>query len=67
MWLKSEVQSGTVGWQGQEYAVKQGLVEVPDEAAPDLLSHGLVPSGPPEAINTPLDPTSIKKSGRKGA
>jgi hypothetical protein len=65
--MRTEVESGTVGWGGQEFPIHDGIVEVPPEAAEDLRSHGFEPvpgdTPDPEAqvVNlAPVTPHSVK-------
>lgn len=41
--LKGSKDAASVSFDGKEYPVKKGVVEVPDEAAEALAAHGFVP------------------------
>jgi hypothetical protein len=38
--LKALSSTGSCSWQGEEFQIKDGLVEVPDDAVPEFLAHG---------------------------
>ena len=54
--LKALSHSGSCSWQGEEFPIVDGLVEVPDDAVPEFLSHGFTYNldEQPAAPTTPL-------------